>query len=200
MSAVERILEPEEVWDYAMEHIDELIGVQTEIACHKDYGVEIYLTATNIYSLKVIVEADQVEVYEEKIINDVDCCKTIEKVYDNYLTSNALELLGGEIVVQKSQSEEEENEENIEERENELDSCVYEFVESVLGFNSTYDIGDFPEVLDDLKEHFLEYMARKHSIPIYRPMYLEDEEGEEFYEEYPYECIEFDDEDNPIYQ
>ena len=31
-------------------------------------------------------------------------------------------------------------------------------------------------------------------------MILEDENGEEFFEEYPYDCMEFDDPDNPVYE
>jgi hypothetical protein len=43
-------------------------------------------------------------------------------------------------------------------------------------------------------------MARKWGLMIRRPMFLEDEAGEEFFEEFPYDCIEFEDEDNPIYK
>ena len=51
---------------------------------------------------------------------------------------------------------------------------------------------------DDIKEHVLEYIARKHRLPIYRPMYLEGEDGKDFYSEYPYEEMIFD--YNPIYE
>ena len=55
------------------------------------------------------------------------------------------------------------------------------------------------EIADDVKEHTLEYIARRHGLPIYRPMYLEDEDGKDFYSEYPYEEMIFEDY-NPIYE
>ena len=80
----------------------------------------------------------------------------------------------------------------IEAREFELSEATEIFVSSVVS-----DIEVDPEVIEDCKEHFLEYMYRKFGLSIHRPMVLEDEEGEEFFEEYPYECMEF--EDAPLY-
>ena len=51
-------------------------------------------------------------------------------------------------------------------------------------------------MVEDVKEHLLEYFYRKHGLSVYRPMELEDDEGV-FIEDYPYECMEFD--PNPMY-
>ena len=93
-----------------------------------------------------------------------------------------------------------EQQDAIEEREMELDIAVSEFISAVLGGDAYLDSEDYDDIIEDCKDHFLEYLARKHGLDIFRPMVLEDEDGEDFYEEYPYECMEFDDEDNPIYQ
>ena len=85
-------------------------------------------------------------------------------------------------------------------REEELDSLIWDFVMGVFGGDTYTDFDCTGEVLDDLKDHFLEYMYRKHGFDIYRPMVLEDEDGTEFFEEYPYEHMVFDDEDNPMYK
>ena len=55
------------------------------------------------------------------------------------------------------------------------------------------------EIAQDVLDHICEYLYRKHDISSRRPMILEDENGEEFFEEFPYECMEFDDPDNPVY-
>ena len=49
----------------------------------------------------------------------------------------------------------------------------------------------YPEkdVIDDLKEHVLEYMHRKHNFNIYRPMVVEYDDGSEEYLEYPYDSL-----------
>ena len=87
-------------------------------------------------------------------------------------------------------------------RPGETDGVSYHFItrERFLEMIENGEMVEHSEVYDDLKEHFLEYMARKWGLVIHRPMFLEDENGEEFYEDYPYDCIEFEDEDNPIYK
>ena len=52
---------------------------------------------------------------------------------------------------------------------------------------------------EDCLDHFIEYIARKHKVDVYRPMYIQYEGEEAEYCEYPYDELEFDDEDNPIY-
>ena len=85
----------------------------------------------------------------------------------------------------------------IDEREDEIELSVRDFV-SVVSDTGCYNIED--EVIDDLKEHFLEYMYRKWGIGIYRPMYLEDTDtGEDYFTEYPYDDLVYED-DNPIYK
>ena len=98
-------------------------------------------------------------------------------------------------------TDEEEIEDAITEREDELDQAVMDFLATVLG-EGFYDLDSDSngEIVEDCKEHFLEYIARKFSISIYRPMYLEDEDGTDFYTDTPYENMVFDDEDNPIYK
>lgn len=96
-------------------------------------------------------------------------------------------------------SEEEYDDEQmlIDEREEEIDSAVREFV-NIVSDTGCYNLTD--EAMDDLKEHFLEYMYRKWGIGIYRPMYLEDADtGEDYFTEYPYDDMVFED-DNPIYK
>lgn len=191
------LIEATDLWDYYEEHQKELTASMHEVASCFDYGVKIYLTADE-GKPQIVVEADEEEVYRENVMGKVDCQNTAEKIYDDYLTSKALEMLclDDRIVM----SEEDEWDDAIQEREEELDAAVYQFYTDVLGGSPYYDGEDMDEMLDDLKDHFLEYMARKWGIDVYRPMMLEDEDGNDFYEEYPYECMIFEDEDNPIYQ
>ena len=88
--------------------------------------------------------------------------------------------------------EDREREDEIEERELELTEATEVFVNAVAD-----DLQIDSEVIEECKEHFLEYLYRKFGLTIRRPMVLEDEEGEDFFEEYPYECMIF--EDIPLY-
>ena len=140
---------------------------------------------------------DGIEIYREEILNEKDAKRTADRIYEEYLSIKAIETVteaedDGTVYVD---DEDEDNQVLINEREDDLDAAVMEFV-NIVSDTGCYNIKD--EVLDDLKEHFLEYMHKTWGIGIYRPMYLEDvDTGEEYFTEYPYEDMVFDDEDDP---
>lgn len=192
------ILQPDEVWDYFVEHEEECGECMFEIASCSEYGIVVYLSRSSKGVGYISVEADYQEVYNEEIIDSEDTKKTVQKVYDDYLTDKVIEILSDIESQENDTRQEQENE--IAMREEELDNLIWDFVMGVFGGETYADFDCTGEVLDDLKDHFLEYMYRKHGFDIYRPMVLEDEDGTDFFEEYPYEHMEFDDEDNPMYK
>lgn len=199
---VVRHFEPAEVWDYYIENYRGYRDSMYEIiAEYDDYGIIIIASTDSSGGLEISVSMDGVEMVSDYAISETDCIKTVTKIYDEYLS----ESLVNTTINKESEdddaeifTQEEENQILIDEREDELDTLVSDFCNGVIGFNSRYELTD--EQLDDVKEHFLDYLYRKHGVNVYRPMYLEDEKGEDFFEEYPYPCMVFDDEDNPIYQ
>lgn len=191
------ILQPDEVWDYFVEHEEECDESMFEIASCSEYGTAVYLSRSSKGIGCISVEADDQEVYNEEVIDAEDTKKTVQKVYDDYLTDKVIEILSDFEPQEDDTLQDQEDE--IAMREEELDNLIWDFVTGVCG--ETYaDFDCTVEVFDDLKDHFLEYMYRKHGFDIYRPMVLEDEDGTEFFEEYPYEHMVFDDEDNPMYK
>ena len=198
MAGAQIIIEPKKLWDYVQKHKSSLGATMFEIAKNEQYGISIYLSETEQHCPCITVEADDSEVYSERIVSETDAEKTCSKIYDEYLTDKVVDIL-----TEIAEDEEEsllEQQDAIEEREMELDIAVSEFISAVLGGDAYLDSEDYDDIIEDCKDHFLEYLARKHGLDIFRPMVLEDEDGEEFYEEFPYDCMEFDDEDNPIYQ
>lgn len=192
----EIIIEPRGLWDYLQEQDKkgQLDGIMYEIAKNDEYGMSVYVSKDDKCRYCITVEADDTEVYSDFIYED-DAEEICSKVYDDYLTDRVIEIITGlEEDSALAQIDE------IEMREEELTEDVTSFIMDVLGGDTYFDGVDFDEIVDDCKEHFLEYMARKHGLAVYRPMVLEDENGEDFFEEYPYECMEFEDENNPIYQ
>jgi len=192
------ILQPDEVWDYFVEHEEECDECMFEIASCSEYGTAVYLSRSSKGIGCITVEADDQEVYNEEVIDAEDTKKTVQKVYDDYLTDKVIEILSDFEPQEDDTLQDQEDE--IAMREEELDNLIWDFVMGVFGGETYADFDCAGEVLDDLKDHFLEYMYRKHGFDIYRPMVLEDEDGTEFFEEYPYEHMEFDDEDNPMYK
>lgn len=191
------MIDSSELWDYCEENEDTLLTTQHMIAENPDYGMSVWITCEN-GSPEIIVESDEVEIYREDILNEKDANRTADRIYEEYLSIKAIETItededDGTVYV--DDDEDEDNQVLINEREDDLDAAVMEFV-NIVSDTGCYNIED--EVLDDLKEHFLEYMHKTWGIGIYRPMYLEDvDTGEEYFTEYPYEDMVFDDEDDP---
>ena len=180
-------IQPHELWDYYKEKKDDLRTSMHRVASNSDYGVEIYITVGDEWP-EIVVYVDGEEEFSEILVGSSYCWKTAEEIYEKFLTSKAMDSFGDD------ESQEEDELIAIEEREQELDDAVRQFYLAVIGGEPYYDGDDMEEMLEDLKERFLEYMAREWEVPIFRPMRMEDiETGEEFYEEYPYECMEFED-------
>lgn len=192
-AGIEKIFSPSEVWDYYRKNQSKFHNLLVLIAKYPNYGIYIYATC-ELGQFKVEVHADDVMVYEEEIYHERDCIRTITSVYDEYLTENVTNFLD-EFDDEEEQSSEDEE---IEMREEEIETLFSDLFIGLIGSPNLSKLDE--EIVEDIREHTMEYMARKHKIKIYRPMWLEDENGEDFYEEYPYECMEFEDSDNPIYK
>lgn len=193
----EIIIDASTVWDYFSSHEDELAYHMCQIASNREYGISVFITSDVGYP-SIIVTADDTQVYEETMLDKTDCEETVRMVYDNYLTDSVVMILD-ELYGMGIEMTEIEVEDMIACREAELDNATVDFILAVLD-DFDYSASEFDDICDDIKEHILEYMARKHHLPIRRPMYLEYDNGEEILEEFPYENMEFDDEDNPIYK
>ena len=90
-------------------------------------------------------------------------------------------------------------EDMIAERETELDDAVISLLDAVLDGDSQMEIYekgiDLEELCTDLKDYIIEHLAKDYGLTsIRRPMILEDDEtGEDFFTENPYECMVYDD-------
>lgn len=188
------IISAGDVWDYFQKHKEELRKTEHIIAENEEFGVEISLSAENGLPC-FVVTADNYQYDEERAISESDCKETVEKLYDDYLTNNFVD----DEVLEDSRLDQEDM---ISERELELDEAISLLLDTVLEEDAVMFFGtETDEICEDLKDHILEYLYRKHGISVRRPMVLEDTEtGEEFFEEYPYDSMVFEDEDNPLYK
>lgn len=173
------ILEPDEVWSYSAENRKMLTDSMTLIACNDLYGIDIYLTIINNI-VEVIVAADDNEVYSEKLVDEDDCISKIAMIYDNYLNEDVVSRLTDDRELSQLDKDY-----MIDERESELDYAVMDLLDV---FAPNYmDFSDDPDkMIEKLKDLISEYLYKSCGISIYRPMYLENENGEDEFEEYPY--------------
>lgn len=167
------------------------------IAEDDDTGIEIYITADGSFPQIVVIEDDE-DIFEETALDPDDCKETVQYAYDVYLYDYAkesdgesddeiddfadVEPSGGSLT----------QDDVIDIREEDLTDAVYQMLDVVLE-GAEDGISLIDDLIDPVKDLVCEYLARKCGIDIWRPMVLEDENGEEFYEEYPYGCMIFDD-------
>lgn len=192
------VVQAEDLWKYFQANKPDFATSMHEIASNDEFGTVVFVTEEDGLP-KLVVFLDGDEIYSEITVSAADCEKTAKKIYSDYLTSKVVDIL-----MDKDAGEDEYSrldlETMIDDRELELDDALLMFFGEIFKDDACMDYYLDDDMIEDVKEHFLEYLARKWELPIYRPMFLEDEDGEEFFEEYPYEYIIFDDEDNPIYK
>lgn len=197
------IKQPDEVWDFFYKNLDTFTFIREPIAEDAAFGVTVFVTEENGRPT-IEVFSDDDRVYEEQCMNKSDCTETVGRIYDQYLGAKIVNMA---CAAQIEEQEEEDEytrfqiEDEMATREALLDSAVYlmmtDFLETPLDELVTGMEAD--EIYEDMKDHIAEYLYRRWGLSIYRPMYLEDENGIEFFEDYPYGCMEFEDEDNPLY-
>ena len=194
MSYEQIIIPAEDVWKTAQSEWAQLRTHLKKIAENPEFGVVIYLTVDSELA-QIVVYIDDNEFYSEQYVSELDCKTTARKIYDEYLGEKVLNKFLGEEEDDEELDDEEytryEEESEIDEREAEIYEAVVSFLSTILETDIDSFVDDADLIYEDCAEHFLEYLSRKWGFEIRRPMYLEDENGEEFYEEYPYECMEF---------
>ena len=170
------IVAPADVWAYFHAHKSELSTQMYLIAEGNDGKIGIYISEQDGDPYFVVENCNEI----------IDEDTAARELYSQHLGYNELDMSADSDI----------EKEIIEEREDEITVLFQNLLFDLLVDTANEDIID--DIVEDVKEHTLEYIARKHSIPIYRPMYLEGEDGEDFYSEYPYEEMIFED-CNPIY-
>lgn len=175
------IVTPSEMWKFCKDNAGDFQNNMFRTAYNDEFGINIYVSSDETGSPCLIVEQDDIEI-ELLSLKESTCKGETEALYDAYLTGRFIAEDFGDYEPEMSMVE----------REDELDNAVEDFVAVVCPTEKIT-----PEMLNDLKEHFLEYMARKHNLKIFRPMELVDRLGKEFEDDYPYDLIEF--EKDPLY-
>lgn len=185
----EILYEPNEVWD----GVKTTAGNYTLIAEDADQAVEVCAeldTTSKFKTMSIYVMFDGEIEYEKEVSDALECEECVSEIYALYIP---------DITSEMEDNAEAYAEETIDAREEELDQACMDFLYTAVDGFYDFDADLIGEIISDVKEHFLEYIARKHNLNIYRPMFLEDvETGEEYYTETPYEDMVF--EDNPIYK
>ena len=185
------VLYPSGVWEYFQNHKDELKDNMLKIAESPNGSWEVWISSEDDNLRIIVTDMDDDIIDVGWATSESECKEVTCDIYACYISY----FEGDE---DNTDSEDDYiNKEIIAEREDEIDVLFRNMLFDLLDKSVAEDV--IEEIADDVKEHTLEYIARRHGLPIYRPMYLEDEDGKDFYSEYPYEEMIFEDY-NPIYE
>ena len=193
------IVKPSQLWAYYKDNQKDMTTSMHMVASNKDFGVEIYLCDDEGHP-NLSIHVDETLLLENICISKNDLEDTAEEMYDTYLTNKAI---GAIAEIEEANKEEEvdnsDEQFDIDVREYDLDVAVADFVNIATDNLKAHKLLS-EEAIDDIKDHFLQYLYLKHGLEIYRPMFLEFEDGTEEFKTHPYPDLELEDEDNPIYK
>lgn len=185
----------DEVWSFFQANKDRLSKEMVAIAENEDTEYAIYLTEDFGYPTFFVCKGENDPEYEEGAINERDCMITARKCYSQYLFP---------VIINSKKSCPEQFDEDwnynltlydmedmIYEREDELRLALCDFLQVVLqecGDCTDIELSYGPGTIDEILNYFLEYLGFEQRFPVYRPMFITDEEtGCEIYTEFPYD-------------
>lgn len=168
---------PSEAWQF-FEESEGMEFITQTLAEDFDAGVEIAMVS-HYGQPNVMVLIDGEPFVEDVCCDAQDLRETLENYYDEYLSGDDVD----ELELDPLTDEEFE----IMAREEELSAAFYDLLDVILGRKEEGHLNG--ALCEELKDLVCEHLAKEHSLAIYRPMFLEDENGEEFFEEYPYDCM-----------
>lgn len=79
--------------------------------------------------------------------------------------------------------------EEIEEREDEIDDLFNDFLGEII-FDGVPEEYFMPEEIAEMRDDVIEMLALKYGVPVYRPVFIQDDNGDFMYVEHPYESNE----------
>lgn len=187
-------LQPENIWQFFQKNKKRLSEEMVAIAENDETEYAVYLTEENGFPHFCVCKGNGAPEYEEGAINEQDCTDTAKKCCVQYLFPVTVTSRRGKLYAFDEDGgitdfDEQDQEDTICQREDDLFFALYDFLNVVL--QSDEDSFDTEEVFDQesleaILDNFLEYLASEFEIPIYRPMIVEDETGGDVYTEYPY--------------
>lgn len=184
------VYKPDEVWGYFMDNCEDMVmqGEEHMIAESDDH--RIYITSSDDCTTGIVRVYDiDEDLVSEDLVCETECESTISKLYKEFGmykdkdTKNLFEEHIDEIV---------DSEENL------TDAVTYFLHEAVSSTVPTSrlstikkDLGITDDEIEDMKNHFLEYIYIKLGIDLYRPMVVQFDDKEEFFE-HPYSHLDLD--------
>lgn len=183
ISDIEVYLNPNMVWGYFMENMDNLQKDTVIIARNGKTGYEICLTSDHDHpTIEVFLNDTIKEKYQA--INEADILSEATRLYADYL------IVPKTKASEKKLSAKEKEERLISERDAELTAAFRSFLEVVWKNDPVFFYEGIDEAeIEELLNETLDNIGYDHGMSVYRPCYLVDDDNVEFFSAYPYDEV-----------
>ena len=195
------VYDPSEIYEVFQEEKLDIANHRLLVAENDDF--QIFLDCMASKSLEyigmMVIESEGYIIEEDFFDDEKECNSIFEKAFINYIfTAETTDVVDkkdetNDTVYDKNGKLDIFYVDEIEQREGDLSLAVINFIDAISDTQMSYALTD--EEVDEIKDHFIEYLYRKFGLSIYRPMELVMDNGDEVYEEYPYPKLRFE---NPI--
>lgn len=192
----------DELWGFYAGNQKRCAAEMILIAENTSTKYAIYMTDEDGQLMFSVCKGDKKPEYEEFAINDDDCAETAKKLFLRYLVP--FSVTDGQVSISEEFPNEAEDddacpsrqdiEDEMYEREDELDIALKEFLVAVLQVEDSDAVLAMceQECIGEILNHFLEYLSNEQGLEVFRPMFILDEEtGCEVYSQFPYEEYDF---------
>ena len=195
------VYDPSEIYEVFQEEKLDIANHRLLVAENDDF--QIFLDCMASKSLEyigmMVIESEGYIIEEDFFDDEKECNSIFEKAFINYIfTAETTDVVDkkdetNDTVYDKDGKLDIFYVDEIEQREGDLNLAVINFIDAISDTQMSYALTD--EEVDEIKDHFIEYLYRKFGLSIYRPMEIVMDNGDEVYEEYPYPKLRFE---NPI--
>lgn len=146
---------------------------EINVLMYDDFGYPTLLVTCDGYAIDTV-----------SCLEPLEICDNVAEVYNSYIDCNFDDGIEDDVDSHNA---------IIMEREQELEDAAIDFLSVVLEKNIVQTGHEASGYLSAFVDEVMELLYRKHKVDAFRPMILVDENDQEFYEEYPYSSMDFDD-------
>lgn len=171
-------LQPQEIWEHYEQHRAEIDEKPEAVAEDAELGITIFMVGNISFLTLVVIDADLEIVEEIDVDNGVDCCVSADELYRAYIDGDDFQLPDDD----RCSLTDEIRADDIDDRESELDSIIEDLLYGIC----PDELDELYPEMNNIKDHICEWLYKEYKVDIYRPMYLEDEDGNEVYKDFPY--------------
>lgn len=164
-------IDPHKVWDFYKSNRGSLAFDTREILTDDTGNISVHITDEDD-ELEIYVMVNGIVSYTRSAQDEESCVDVVEDIIDRFFPEEDDDIYN----------------KRVEGNEVSLDSLLYDFLDEIIA--DMAEVEDIDELCDEVKDLVCEHLAYNRGITVRRPMILEDENGEDFYTNHPYEYLE----------